>query len=114
MSLAIAMLSPDVDRVTGSSAAGAPAIAPAASAAASAAANAAPQADFAQTLATMAADAISTIKAGETTATAGMKGQASLQQVVQAVMMAEQTLQTVVAVRDKVVSAYQEISRMQI
>jgi flagellar hook-basal body complex protein FliE len=43
-----------------------------------------------------------------------MKGQASLQQVVQAVMMAEQTLQTVVAVRDKVVGAYQEISRMQI
>lgn len=111
MSLAIAMLSPDVDRVTGSATAGAPSIAPAASAATT---GAAPQADFGQTLATMAADAISTIKAGETTATAGMKGQASLQQVVQAVMMAQQTLQTVVAVRDKVVSAYQEISRMQI
>lgn len=110
MSLAIAMLSPDIDRVTGSAATGAPSIAPAASAAT----GAAPQADFGQTLASMAADAISTIKAGETTATAGMKGQASLQQVVQAVMMAEQTLQTVVAVRDKVVSAYQEISRMQI
>jgi len=109
MSLSIAMLSPDVDRVTGSSATGAPApAAPAASAGAT------PQADFGDTLASMAADAISTIKAGETTATAGMKGQASLQQVVQAVMMAEQTLQTVVAVRDKVVSAYQEISRMQI
>lgn len=108
MSLAIAMLSPEINRIGGAAAAGAPAIAPPASA------GAAPQADFADTLASMAADALSTIKAGETTATAGIKGQASLQQVVQAVMMAEQTLQTVVAVRDKVVSAYQEISRMQI
>ncbi|HEY8195204.1 MAG TPA: flagellar hook-basal body complex protein FliE [Hyphomicrobium sp.] len=105
MSLSIAMLSRDIG---GAVATGAPAISPPASAAA------APQADFGQTLASMAADAISTIKAGETTATAGMKGQASLQQVVQAVMQAEQTLQTVVAVRDKVVSAYQEISRMSI
>ncbi|MBA2125954.1 flagellar hook-basal body protein FliE [Hyphomicrobium methylovorum] len=73
-----------------------------------------PGSDFAQTMAAMAADAITTIKAGEATATAGIKGQASVQQVVQAVMQAEQTLQTVVAVRDKVVSAYLEISRMQI
>jgi flagellar hook-basal body complex protein FliE len=108
MSLSIAMLSPDVDRIGGAAATGAPSISPPASAAA------APQADFAQTLASMAADAISTIKAGETTAMAGMKGHASLQQVVQAVMQAEQTLQTVVAVRDKVVGAYQEISRMSI
>lgn len=108
MSLSIAMLSPEINRIGGAATTGAPAVAPPASA------GAAPQADFADTLASMAADAISTIKAGETTATAGMKGQASLQQVVQAVMMAEQTLQTVVAVRDKVVSAYQEISRMQI
>jgi flagellar hook-basal body complex protein FliE len=105
MSLSIAMLSPEISRVGSAAATAAPSPAPSA---------AVPQADFADTLASMAADAISTIKAGETTATAGMKGQASLQQVVQAVMMAEQTLQTVVAVRDKVVSAYQEISRMQI
>ena len=107
MSLSIAMLAPTIDRATGAAAATAP------SAAAPTGAPVA-QADFAQTLASMATDAISTIKAGEMTATAGMKGQASLQQVVQAVMMADQTLQTVVAVRDKVVSAYQEISRMQI
>jgi flagellar hook-basal body complex protein FliE len=77
-------------------------------------ATSAPSNDFAQTLATMAKDAVSTIKAGESTAMAGMQGQASLQQVVQSVMLAEQTLQTVVAVRDKVVGAYLEISRMQI
>jgi flagellar hook-basal body complex protein FliE len=34
--------------------------------------------------------------------------------VVEAVMAAEQTLQTSVAIRDKVVSAYLEISRMSI
>ena len=62
----------------------------------------------------MAADAIGTLKAGEATAIAGMQGQAPLQQVVQAVMQAEQALRTAIAVRDKVVGAYQEISRMQI
>jgi flagellar hook-basal body complex protein FliE len=108
MSLSIAMLSPEINQIGGSAGVGAPVISPPTPA------GAAPQADFGDTLASMAADAISTIKAGETTATAGMKGQASLQQVVQAVMLADQTLQTVVAVRDKVVSAYQEISRMQI
>jgi flagellar hook-basal body complex protein FliE len=108
MSLSIAMLSPEINRIGGSAATGAPAVS------APAAAGTVPDANFGDTLASMAADAISTIKAGETTATAGMKGQASLQEVVQAVMLAEQTLQTVVAVRDKVVGAYQEISRMQI
>jgi flagellar hook-basal body complex protein FliE len=108
MSLSIAMLSPDVARVGGSTAAGAP------SALSSTGAAAATGSDFGETLASMATDALSTIKAGETTAMAGMQGKASLQQVVQAVMHAEQTLQTVVAVRDKVVGAYLEISRMQI
>jgi flagellar hook-basal body complex protein FliE len=107
MSLSIAMLSPNIDRLGGAAAPLAPA-SPAPSAAG------APTTDFAQTLAAMATDAVSTIKAGESTAMAGMKGQASLQHVVQAVMQAEQTLQTVVAVRDKVVGAYLEISRMQI
>src|SRR5689334_14413084 len=108
MSLSIAMLSPTIDRATGAAPSGLAAAAPPTTSAAT------PQNDFAQTLASMAGDAISTIKAGETTAVAGIQGQASLQQVVQAVMQAEQTLHTVVAVRDKVVNAYLEISRMQI
>ncbi len=110
MSLSIAMLSPNVnslDSLGSAAATGAPALSPPPTAAA-------PQMDFAQTLASMAGDALQTIKAGETTAISGMKGQASLQQVVQSVMQAEQTLHTVTAVRDKVVSAYLEISRMQI
>ena len=37
-----------------------------------------------------------------------------MQQVVEAVMAAESTLKTAIAIRDKVVNAYQEISRMTI
>ena len=106
MSLNVAMLSPDISRVSGSS--------PLSGTAPTASPTAAPENDFAQTMASMAADAISTVKTGETTAIAGMQGKAPLQQVVQAVMQADQALRTVVAVRDKVVGAYQEISRMQI
>ena len=50
----------------------------------------------------------------ETMSMAGIQGKASVQQVVEAVMSAEQTLQGAVAIRDKVVAAYLEISRMQI
>ena len=41
-------------------------------------------------------------------------GQTSLQEVVEAVNAAELTLQTVVAVRDRMIAAYQEIMRMPI
>ncbi len=61
-----------------------------------------------------ALSAIDTLKAGEAAAIAGMQGKASVQQVVEAVMSAEQTLQSAIAVRDKVVAAYLELSRMQI
>ena len=53
-------------------------------------------------------------KAGEATALAGINGKASTNQVVQAVMTAEQTLQAAIAIRDKVVTAFLEIGRMQI
>ena len=43
-----------------------------------------------------------------------MQGKESTRKVVDAVMTAEQALQTAVAIRDKVVSAYLEISRMAI
>lgn len=44
----------------------------------------------------------------------GIAGEADMRDVVLAVSNAEQALSTVVAVRDKVVSAYQEILRMPI
>jgi flagellar hook-basal body complex protein FliE len=70
--------------------------------------------DFGQMMKQVASDAIGSLKTGEATAISGIEGKASVQQVVEAVMKAQQTLQTVIAVRDKVVSAYQEINRMAI
>jgi len=70
--------------------------------------------DFGAVIGQMTLDAISTLRASEQTAIAGVRGQATTQQVVEAVMAAEQTLQASVAIRDKVVSAYLEISRMTI
>ncbi len=70
--------------------------------------------DFSSMLARMSSDAVDTLKAGEATSISGINGRASVQQVVEAVMNAEQTLQTAISVRDKVVAAYQEISRMTI
>lgn len=76
--------------------------------------DAAAGADFGTVLGQMALDAIGTVKSGEATAVAGVRGDATVQQVVEAVMAAEQTVQAGVAIRDKVVSAYLEISRMSI
>jgi len=71
-------------------------------------------ADFASILAKAALSAIDTLKAGEATAISGVQGKASVQQVAEQVMAAEQTLQSAIVVRDKVVAAYLELSRMQI
>lgn len=79
-----------------------------------AATNAGGLADFSTMLARMSSDAVDNLKAGESAAISGIQGRVSVQQVVEAVMSAEQTLQTAIAVRDKVVAAYQEISRMAI
>jgi flagellar hook-basal body complex protein FliE len=71
-------------------------------------------ADFGAMLGVLASGAVDAVRSAETISIAGIKGQASVQQVVEAVMAAEQALQSAIAVRDKVVSAYLEISRMQI
>ncbi len=70
--------------------------------------------DFATVLARAALQAVDTLKTGEAAAITGVQGKASVQQVAEAVMAAEQTLQSAIAVRDKVVAAYLELSRMQI
>lgn len=71
-------------------------------------------ADFSQVLSSLASSAASTVKTGEAVSLAGMQGKASTQEVVSAVMEAEQTLQTAIAIRDKAVQAYLELSRMAI
>ena len=53
-------------------------------------------------------------KAAETQMAAHVQGKAELIDVVTAISSAEASLETVMAVRDQVISAYQEIMRMPI
>jgi len=53
-------------------------------------------------------------RAADTTATQALTGQGSVTDVVMAVSRAELALQTAVAVRDRVVAAYQDVMRMPI
>lgn len=69
--------------------------------------------DFGQVFAQVG-EAIDTLKAGEAASISGLHGQTPVQNVVESVMSAERSLQTVVAIRDKIVSAYQTISQMAI
>lgn len=73
-----------------------------------------PTGGFGSMMSSIIKDSVKTVQAGEATAIAGMQNKVPLQKVVEAVMQAEQTLHTAVAVRDKVVGAYLEISRMQV
>jgi flagellar hook-basal body complex protein FliE len=71
-------------------------------------------AGFDSVLKQVTTDAIGTLKAGEAASISGIQGKESTRRVVEALMSAEQALQTAVAVRDKVVQAYQEVVRMSI
>ncbi|HUJ03957.1 MAG TPA: flagellar hook-basal body complex protein FliE [Rhizomicrobium sp.] len=59
-------------------------------------------------------EAVGTLKSGEEMAAKAAAGQADIVNVVNAVNQAELTLDTVVAVRDKVIAAYQSIMQMPI
>ncbi|WP_029008871.1 flagellar hook-basal body complex protein FliE [Azospirillum halopraeferens] len=69
---------------------------------------------FGEVLQETAKSAVDTLRRGETVTALAAVGQADLSDVVQAVSNAEVTLQTVTTVRDKVITAYQEILRMPI
>lgn len=71
-------------------------------------------ASFSQVLAHLTTDVVDKLKSSEATSIASVQGKASAQQVVDEIMSAERALQTAIAVRDKAVGAYQEISRMAI
>ena len=73
-----------------------------------------PGADFASVLKDAAKVAVGTMKEGETQSAAAIAGKADIKDVVAAVTNAEMTLETVVTVRDKVITAYNEIMRMPI
>jgi len=74
----------------------------------------APGASFTDALASAVKNAAGTLHAGETAAAQGATGQGDVVQVVNAVTAAELTLETVVAIRDRVISAYQDIMKMPI
>jgi flagellar hook-basal body complex protein FliE len=69
---------------------------------------------FEQALAQVIGGAVDTLKAGEAVAIQGIEGAAPPMKVVESVMAAQRSLQTVLAIRDKAVSAYQEVARMTI
>jgi flagellar hook-basal body complex protein FliE len=71
-------------------------------------------ADFGSILAQAAQNTMQSLKAGEQASLRALAGKADVGQVVQAVSAAEVTLQATIAVRDRVVQAYQEIIRMPI
>ena len=83
-------------------------------AAATAAASAVVGPSFASVMGSMASDALNSIKGGEAASFASIQGKASTREVVDSVMAAEQSLKTAVAFRDKLVSAYLDITKMQI
>jgi flagellar hook-basal body complex protein FliE len=57
---------------------------------------------------------LSALRAGEATGIAALEGKASVQQAVMATLQAEQALQAAIAIRDKLVGAINEVTRMQI
>jgi flagellar hook-basal body complex protein FliE len=69
---------------------------------------------FGDFLSSAVKDSVGTMKQGETLAMKQIAGQADIVDVVNAVNQAELTLNTVVAVRDKVIQAYQSIMQMPI
>lgn len=69
---------------------------------------------FGDLLAKSVEGAVDASKASESISIQAASGQSNLQDVVEAVNAAEISLQTVVSIRDRVISAYQEILRMPI
>ncbi len=72
------------------------------------------QSSFVDLVKEVARDSIQAGKASERVTASAVAGEADLTEVVTAVSNAEMTLQTVVAVRDRVLAAYQQIMRMPI
>jgi len=69
---------------------------------------------FAEVMGSMATEMTNSLKQSEVNSIQGIRGEANTREVIDSVMNAEQSLQTAIAIRDKVVSAYLEIARMPI
>ncbi len=69
---------------------------------------------FEQALSQAVGSAVDALQSGEALAIQGVEGAAPPMKVVSAVMEAQRSLQSVLAVRDKLVSAWQDVSKMAI
>lgn len=76
--------------------------------------NTASGSSFGDMLKSAADDAIGSLKQGEAVSIRAATGKADINDVVTAMSNAEVTLQTVTAIRDRVISAYQSILQMPI
>jgi flagellar hook-basal body complex protein FliE len=70
--------------------------------------------DFSTVMVNLARESAASMKAAEHTSIQGIQGSAAIQDVVQSVMKAHTSLQTVLALRDKAITAYQSITSMPI
>lgn len=73
-----------------------------------------PSKSFAEVVSQTGNDFVQSLQKAEVTSIAGIKGEATTYEVASSVMEAEQALRTTIAIRDRMVQAYLEISRMQI
>jgi len=71
-------------------------------------------ADFAAALEAAAGKTVQSLRASEQVAIRGIEGKADIQTVVDQVMAAERTLSAAMAIRNKLIAAWQDISHMQI
>src|SRR3546814_16011738 len=78
---------------------------------ATAAPSATPAVSFEEFIDDAVSNAAEAVQQGERVASAGLRGAASAQEVARALLTAETTLQTVVCVRDTVVTAHQKLQR---
>ncbi|MGD0721213.1 MAG: flagellar hook-basal body complex protein FliE [Roseiarcus sp.] len=85
-----------------------------ASGAAGSTASATGGADFSAMMNQISGDAIGSLKTAEAASIQGIQGSAPVHNVVESIMAAQRSLQSTLAIRDKAVAAYQEISRMAI
>jgi flagellar hook-basal body complex protein FliE len=76
--------------------------------------NATGGADFSQIMNQVSGDAIGDLKTAEAAAIGGIQGSTPVHKVVESIMQAQRSLQATLSIRDKAVSAYQEITRMAI
>ena len=69
---------------------------------------------FSSFLASLSHDTVNKVKTAESVSADGIQGKATTQSVVEAVVNAQESLQTALAIRDKAVSAFLDVSKMPI